>query len=82
MFVVIILKDESGNVIEANSTPLFEDGNEQILYPLQREFFTLSLNADSDRVFSKEVEIYYDLFDETVLDTDKSIDDELLDFRF
>ena len=33
VFVVIILKDESGNIIEANSKPLFEDGNDLILYP-------------------------------------------------
>jgi len=76
-FVVIILKDESGNIIEANSTPLFEDGNDLILYPQQREFFTLSLDSDSDKVFSKEVEIYYDVFDDTTLDVDESQGDEL-----
>lgn len=77
VFVVIILKDESGNVIEANSTPLFEDGNDKILYPDQREFFDLSLNSDSDRVFSKEVEIYYDVFDNSDLEVDKSQSGEL-----
>ena len=77
VFVVIIIKDEAGNVIEANSTPLFEDGNELILYPDQREFFTLSLNSESDRVFTKEVEIYYDIFDESALDVGKSEDDQL-----
>ena len=77
VFVVIILKDESGNVIEANSTPLFEDGNHQVVYPQQREFFTLSLNSESGKVFSKEVEIYYDVFDETTVDIDKSPDIEL-----
>ena len=77
VFVVIILKDESGNIIEANSTPLFEDGNDLILYPQQREFFTLSLDSDSDKVFSKEVEIYYDVFDDTTLDVDESQGDEL-----
>ncbi|HSG30525.1 MAG TPA: FxLYD domain-containing protein [Thermodesulfobacteriota bacterium] len=82
VFVVIILKDESGNVVEANSTPLFDDGNLQALYPYQREFFTISLNSQPDRVFTKEVEIYYDEFNEDeVLDVDKS-DEELLDTEF
>ena len=77
VFVVIILKDESGNIIEANSTPLFEDGNDLILYPQQREFFTLSLDSDSDTVFSKDVEIYYDMFDDTTVDVDDSQGDDL-----
>ncbi|NIU87072.1 MAG: hypothetical protein GWN56_07215 [Nitrosopumilaceae archaeon] len=82
VFVVIILKDESGNVVEANSTPLFDDGNLQALYPYQSEFFTISLNSQPDRVFTKEVEIYYDEFNEDdVLDVDKS-DEELLDTEF
>jgi len=68
VFIVIILKDESGNVIEADSTPLFEEGNENMLYPSQREFFTLTLKSDPDRVFSKEVEIYYDDFGEVSAD--------------
>jgi hypothetical protein len=80
VFVVIILKDELGNVIEADSTPLFLDGNDQTLYPQQREFFTLSLNSESDRVFSKEVEIYYDVFDDTNLDVGKSPDDAVDEF--
>ncbi|NIP30904.1 MAG: hypothetical protein GTN99_06290 [Candidatus Dadabacteria bacterium] len=76
VFVVIILKDESGNVIEANSTPLFEDGNDQLLYPDQRVFFTLTLNSNPDRVFSKEVEIYYDESGTTNIDVDKDpVDD-------
>jgi len=76
VFVVIILKDEAGNVIEANSTPLFKDGNDRILFPQQREFFTLSLNPESERVFSKEVEIYFDVFSDADLDVDKFQDDE------
>ena len=43
VYVVIILKDESGNVIEASSTPLFDEGNEQVLYPYQRELLNLCM---------------------------------------
>ncbi|NIP39300.1 MAG: hypothetical protein GWM89_09665 [Candidatus Dadabacteria bacterium] len=82
VFVVIILKDESGNVIEANSTPLFDDGNEEILYPYQREFFSLSLISEPDRVFSKEVEIYFEEYNENeFLEVDKT-EDEVLDADF
>lgn len=72
VFIVIILKDESGNVIEADSTPLFKDGNENMLYPSQREFFSLTLKSDPERVFSKEVEIYYNDFGEVSADIPSS----------
>ena len=60
VYVVIVLKDENGNIIEANSISLFEEGSDALLYPTEREFFNVSLNTDSNRVFSKDVEIYYE----------------------
>jgi len=60
VYVVIILKDENGNIIEANSVSLFEEGSGALLYPTEREFFSVSVGADPTRVFSKDVEIYYE----------------------
>lgn len=60
VYVVIVLKDENGNIIEANSISLFEEGSYALLYPMEREFFSVSLSTDSTRIFSKDVEIYYE----------------------
>lgn len=60
IYVVIVLKDESGNIIEANSTSLFEEGSGDLLYPTERVFFNVSVDSDPNRVFSKDVEIYYE----------------------
>jgi hypothetical protein len=60
VYVVIVLKDADGNIIEANSISLFEEGSDALLYPMEREFFHVSLTTDSNRVFSKDVEIYYE----------------------
>ena len=70
VFIVIVVKDENGNIIEANSTPLFDNGNEDILFPQQREFFTVTLNSNPGNVFSKEVEIFYDILDGENTDPD------------
>lgn len=60
IYVVIILKDENGNIIEANSISLFEEGSGDFLYPSERVFFNVSVDSDPNRVFSKDVEIYYE----------------------
>lgn len=60
VYVVIVLKDENGNILEANSISLFEEGSDDLLYPLERVFFNVSVTADPSRVFSKDVEIYYE----------------------
>lgn len=60
VYVVIILKDENGNILEANSKSIFEEGTGELLYPYERAFFSVSVNADPSRVFSKDVEIYYE----------------------
>lgn len=60
VYVVIVLEDESGNIIEANSISIFEEGTDALLYPGERAFFNVVVSADPNRVFSKGVEIYYD----------------------
>lgn len=60
IYVVIILKDQEGNIIEANSNSVFEEGTGYLLFPGERAFFSVTLEADSLGVMSKEVEIYYE----------------------
>lgn len=60
VYVVIVLKDQDGNVIEANSVSIFDEDPNALLYPSERAFFSLSVNSDPNRVFSKEVEVYYE----------------------
>ena len=60
VYVVIVLKGEDGSIIEANSVSLLEEGSDILLYPLEREFFNVSVSTDPARVFSKDVEIYYE----------------------
>ncbi len=60
VYVVIVLKDQEGNILEANSISVFEEGSGYLLFPSERAFFSVTLEADSTNVFSKEVEIYYE----------------------
>lgn len=60
IYVVIVLMDENGNIIEANSTSIFEEGSGDLLYPSESVFFNVSVDLDPNRVFSKDVEIYYE----------------------
>lgn len=60
VYVVIVLKDQDGNVIEANSVSIFDEDPNALLYPSERAFFSLSVSSDPNRVFSKEVEVYYE----------------------
>ncbi len=60
IYVVIVLKDQDGNILEANSVSVFEEGSGFLLFPSERAFFSVTLEADSANVFSKEVEIYYE----------------------
>lgn len=60
IYVVIILKDQGGNILEANSVSVFEEGSGFLLFPSERAFFSVKLDVDPANVFSKEVEIYYE----------------------
>ena len=44
IYVVIVLMDENGNIIEANSTSIFEEGSGDLLYPSESEFFNVSVD--------------------------------------
>lgn len=60
VYVVIILKDQNGKVIETNSVSIFGNDPNALLYPSERAFFTMTVASDPNRMFSKDVEIYYD----------------------
>lgn len=64
VYVLIVLNDADGNIIETKSVLLDEDIND-IMEPSEISFFTIVFDdVDTDRVFSKEVEIYYDPVEE------------------
>lgn len=65
VFVVIILKDENGEIIEANSVSVLGESEEILLMPSESAFFTITFLTDPSTAFMKEVEIFYD---EEVLD--------------
>ena len=60
VYVVIMLRDDEGEIIESNSTSVLGDDPEISLYPSERAFFTISVKSDPQNVASKDVEIYYD----------------------
>lgn len=60
VYVVIILNDEDGNIIESKSV-LLDEGIDNIMDPSEISYFTVVFNdMDPSEVFSKEVEIYYE----------------------
>lgn len=69
VYVVIILKDENGKIIEANSVNVL-GGDQNILFPSESAFFTVSFSSGHENVHTKEVEIYYDNLAETQPDED------------
>jgi hypothetical protein len=58
IFVVMILKDADGKILEATSTPVFGEDTQKTLQPSERAFFAISAKTDPKRVASKEVEIH------------------------
>ncbi len=63
--VVIILKDEGDRVIEAISTSVPADSADDVILPMESVFFTVSVsNVDPTKVFSRDVEIFYEEVDE------------------
>jgi hypothetical protein len=63
VYVVMMLRDEDGKVIEATSTSVLGDDPNRLLYPSERAFFSISVKSDPQSVASKDVEIYYDQSD-------------------
>ena len=63
VFVVITLVDEEGNIVGANSVQVGEDGDESqddLLFPGERNFFTVMMNTIPNEAVSKNVEIFFE----------------------
>ena len=60
IFVLIILKDENGETIEANSVNVLGESEELLLMPSESAFFTINFQTDPSTTFSKDVEIFFD----------------------
>lgn len=60
VFVLIILKDRDGNIIEAISVPVSPDEEDDTIFPSERVFFTVSIDIDSRRIFFKDVELFFE----------------------
>lgn len=69
VYVVIILKDENGKIIEANSVNVLGD-EQNVLLPSESSFFTVTFSSEHNNVHTKEVEIYYDNNESTLPDDD------------
>ncbi|HXG30520.1 MAG TPA: FxLYD domain-containing protein [Thermodesulfobacteriota bacterium] len=63
VYVVIMLRDEEGKLLEATSSSVLGEDPNRVLNPLERAFFSISVKSDPQRVVSKDVEIYYDEVD-------------------
>jgi len=60
VYVVMMLRDKAGKIIESNSTSVLGGDPEVLLFPSERAFFTISVKSDPQAIASKDVEIYYD----------------------
>lgn len=60
VFVVIILEDENGEIIEANSISVLGDDENSVLLPSESVLFSVSFKTDPSLAHSKDVEIYFD----------------------
>ncbi|MGQ0793457.1 MAG: FxLYD domain-containing protein [Deltaproteobacteria bacterium] len=60
VYVVVILKDEKGKIIDAASVPVLGESAEAVMLPNDRIFFTILAKVDPSKIASKEVEIYSD----------------------
>lgn len=60
IYVVIIMKDENGKIVDAASSSVFGDSTDAALQPNRSVFFTVSTKVDPAKIASKEVEIYYE----------------------
>jgi len=60
VFVVILLKDENDETIEASSATVLGDSEDIMLMPGESAFFTVTFKTDPSTALNKDVEIYYD----------------------
>jgi hypothetical protein len=60
VFVLITLMDDRGNVVGADSVQVGDVEQDDVLFPGDRKFFSVTVNADPSRVVTKNVEIFSD----------------------
>lgn len=60
VFVLITLMDDSGNVVGADSVQVGDVEQDDVLFPGDRKFFSVTVNADPSQVVTKNVEIFSD----------------------
>ena len=60
VFVLITLADSRGNVVGANSAQVGDLENDDVLFPGERKFFSVTVNSDPSEVVTKNVEIFFD----------------------
>jgi hypothetical protein len=60
VFVLITLMDNRGNVVGANSGQVGDVETDDVLFPGDRKFFSLTVNSDPSEVVTKNVEIFFD----------------------
>ena len=58
VFVLITLMDDRGNVVGANSVQVGDLEQDDVLFPGDRRFFSVTVNADPSEVVTKNVEIF------------------------
>jgi hypothetical protein len=60
LFVLITLMDNRGNVVGANSVQVGDLEKDDVLFPGERKFFSVTVNSDPSEVVTKNVEIFSD----------------------
>lgn len=60
VFVLITLMDDKGNVVGADSVQVGDAEQDDVFYPGDRKFFSVTVNADPSQVVTKNVEIFSD----------------------
>ena len=60
VFVLITLMDGRGNIVGANSVQVGDVEKDDVLFPGDRKFFSVTVNSDPSEVVTKNVEIFFD----------------------
>jgi len=65
VFVLITVIDDRGNIIGANSVQVGDRETDDLLFPGERKFFSVTVNADPSEAVTKNVEIFFDPVEDT-----------------
>jgi hypothetical protein len=60
VYVLITLMNGSGDVVGANSVQVGDVEQDDVLFPGERKFFSVTVNSDPSEVVTKNVEIFSD----------------------